>query len=120
MMVFSLAQYDAITTNMVTDIMNGDMDKLDPKIFDGMAERIDLLESMDYVTVAEAPFWPLIRFDKFENYKKTLNFLKKRVPQMSKLDYFYFWDEPDINYIPCPKVMENTLLNSKKFSLKLK
>ena len=120
MMVFSLAQYDVITTNMVKDIMNGDMDKLDSKLFDGMAERIDLLEKMDYVTVAEAPFWPLIRFDKFENYKKTLNFLKKRVPQMSKLDYFYFWDEPDINYIPSPEVMEKYIAEFKKVFPKVK
>ena len=120
MLVFSLAQYDTITTNMVTDIMNGDMDKLDPKIFDGMTKRIEILEAMDYTTVAEAPFWPLIRFDKFENYKKTLKFLKKRVPQMAKLDYFYFWDEPDINYIPGPKVMEKYIAEFKKVFPKVK
>ncbi len=85
-----------------------------------MIKRIERLESMDYVTVAEAPFWPLIRFDKFESYKKTLKFLKKRVPQINNLDYFYFWDEPDINYIPDPKIMEKYIAEFKKVFPKVK
>jgi len=120
MLVFSLVRYETVTPETVRDIMDGNVEKLDPKIFDEMAKRIELLESMDYVTVAEAPFWPLIRFDKFENYKKTLRFLKKRVPQMAKLDYFYFWDEPDINYIPGPKVMEKYIAEFKKVFPKVK
>jgi|GEM_PF-2561258 len=119
-LVFSLAQYDALTPEMIRVIADGDWEKLDPALFDGMAERIDLLESMDYVTIAEAPFWPLIRFEKFEEYKKVLGFLKKRVPQMDQLDYFYFWDEPDINYIPGPEVMEKYIAEFKRVFPKVK
>ncbi|MEN8155761.1 MAG: hypothetical protein ABFS10_02330 [Bacteroidota bacterium] len=114
MLVFSMVRMDRITPEMVGQIMNGQMEKMDPDIFDEMGRRIELLESMDYVTVAEAPFYPLIRFDKFENYKKTLKFLKKRVPQINMLDYFYFWDEPDLNHKPGPEVMEKYITEFKK------
>lgn len=114
MLVFSLADLSAITPETIRTIADGEMGKLDPAILDGMAKRIDLLESMDYVTVAEAPFWPLIRFDRFENYRKVLQFLKRRVPEIGKLDYFYFWDEPDINATPGPKVMEKYIAEFKR------
>jgi hypothetical protein len=120
MLVFSLIQFDTVTPEMVNQIMEGNLEKFDSKIFDDMAKRIDILESMDYVTVGEMSFYPLIRFDKFEEFKKTLRFLKKRVPQMSKLDYIYFWDEPDLNYIPGPEIIEKYIVEFKKVFPKVK
>lgn len=114
MLVFSMVRMDRITTEMVGHIMDGHMEKLDSSIFEEMGRRIELLESMDFVTIAEAPFYPLIRFDKFENYKKTLKFLKERVPQIDMLDYLYFWDEPDLNHIPGPEIMEKYIAEFKK------
>lgn len=114
MLVFSLVDLGSITPETIRNFSDGDMENLDSGLFEGMAKRIEILESMDYVTVAEAPFWPLIRFDRFESYKKTLRFLKKRVPQIDQLDYFYFWDEPDINYIPGPEVMEKYIAEFKR------
>lgn len=119
-LVFSLVQFDELTPEMVHNIADANWDAFDPAVFDGMAKRIDLLESLDYVTIAEAPFWPLIRFDKFEEYRKTLQFLKKRVPQFAKLDYIYFWDEPDINATPGPEVMEKYIAEFKRVFPKVK
>ncbi|MEN8202819.1 MAG: hypothetical protein ABFS28_09510 [Bacteroidota bacterium] len=114
MLVFSMVRIDSITPEMIELIMEGKMHKLDQALFNEMGRRIDLLESMDYITVAEAPFYPLIRFDRFEEYKKTLKILKKRVPQMDQLDYLYFWDEPDLNHKPGPEVMEKYITEFKK------
>jgi len=119
-LVFSLIQFDTVTPEMVNQIMEGNLEKFDSKIFDDMAKRINMLESMDYVTIGEMSFYPLIRFDKFEAFKKALRFLKKRVPQMSDLDYIYFWDEPDLNYIPGPEIVEKYIVEFKKVFPKVK
>ena len=119
-LIFSLIQFDTVTPKMVNQIMEGNLEKFDSKVFDDMAKRIDILESMDYVTIGEMSFYPLIRFDKFDAFKKTLRFLKKRVPQMSDLDYIYFWDEPDINYIPGPEIIEKYIVEFKKVFPKVK
>ena len=48
-LVFSVVKLDEVTPEMIRDIGSGDWDKLDPALLDGMAERINLLESMDYI-----------------------------------------------------------------------
>ncbi len=88
MLVFSMMRFDSLTTEMIRNIADGNIDKFAPSVFDEMNRRIELLESLDYVTVAEAPFYPLIRFDKFDNYKRTLRTLKERVPWIDSLDVF--------------------------------
>jgi hypothetical protein len=113
MLVFSMIRFDSLTTEMIRNIADGNIDKFAPSVFDEMNRRIELLESLDYVTVAEAPFYPLIRFDKFDNYKRTLRTLKERVPWIDSLDYFYFWDEPDLNHVPGPEVMEKYIAEFK-------
>lgn len=114
MMVFSMAETGQITPELIRTIAKGDLDKLDPKIFDDMSNRIILLESMDYVTVGEFLFTPMILTDRFEEFKKALQFLKKRVPEMSKLDYWYFWDEPDLNFIPSAEIMDKYIVEFKR------
>lgn len=114
MMVFSLAKIEPISPELIRTVANGDLDKLDPEIFDDMSKRISLLESMDYVTIGEFFLTPLILADRFEEFQKALQFLKKRVPEMDKLDYWYFWDEPDLNFIPSPEVMDKYIVEFKR------
>ncbi|MEN8193809.1 MAG: hypothetical protein ABFS12_13385 [Bacteroidota bacterium] len=120
MIVFATAKFDPITPEIIRTVGNGDFDKLDPKIFDDMSARIKLLESMDYITIGEFTFAPLILTDRFEEYKKALQYLKKRVPEMDQLDYWYFWDEPDINYYPDTGVMEKYIAEFKRVFPKVK
>jgi hypothetical protein len=118
--VFSTFDLKTVTPQTIKALIDGNIDVLGEKFFIDMSKRIDLLESMDYVTIGELPFYPAIRLDKFETYKKILQQLKKRVPQIGKLDYYYFWDEPDINFIPSPEIMEKYIEEFKRVFPKVK
>ncbi|MEN8248851.1 MAG: hypothetical protein ABFS32_07955 [Bacteroidota bacterium] len=106
MLVFSTIKLDSITPQMVRNYIDGDLNAIGDKGLKDIGRRIDLLESMDYITVGEFPIGLIVQYGTFEGYKKFLRDLKERVPQFAKLDYLYFWDEPDINFIPGPDVLE--------------
>ena len=113
-LVFSLIQSSDFTPEAIRHLATGNWDTLGKAVFDDMARRIQLVESLDYVSIGEAPFWPLVRFDRFEEYKNSLQYLEQRVPEFAKLDYVYFWDEPDINSTPNAKVLEKYIAEFKR------
>jgi hypothetical protein len=105
-MVFFLLAHDDLTTETVQGLLAGKIESYGPAEFDKARRRITLLESMDYVTMGEAPFWPFIKFDLFDEYVLALTFLAENVPEIGNLDYVYFWDEPDINPGPGVEALE--------------
>jgi len=118
--VFSTFDLKVVTPQLIKSLIDGNLDNFRDDFFADMGKRIDLLESMNYVTIGELPFYPAIRLDKFENFKKLLHLFKERVPQLVDLDYLYFWDEPDLNYIPSPEIMEKYIAEFKRVFPKVK
>ena len=69
-------------------------------------ERISFLDSLGFTVIWSLPLSDLIRENRLGEFKQWLGVIQENLPQMSKVDYVYFYDEPDINSEPGAEALE--------------
>jgi hypothetical protein len=90
----------------VNDLLAGKIDSFSENMFKKADERLEFLASLGFEIIAELPLQPMIAKDKPKELRQLLLAIKSKVPQTRAVDYFYVYDEPDINPEPNAAVLE--------------